>query len=150
MIANQNQWKNSDQVSCPGSTGKEKWMKLTDPVTIIPIFFFRLWQLVTRKKSSSRGQPSFHILDRRRRRRPIFFFRLWQLVTRKKSSSRGQPSFHILDRRRRRRRRRRRHFDNHQTRHRFVNTKIKGKQFNKNDLYSATQCGKTTYIPVDT
>ena len=41
------------------------------------------------------------------------------------------------------------HFDNHQSRHRFVNTKIKGKQFNKNDLYSATQCGKTTYIPVD-
>ena len=38
MITNQNQWKNSDQVSCPGSIGKEKWMKLTGPVTIIPIF----------------------------------------------------------------------------------------------------------------
>ena len=37
MITNQNQWKNSDQVSCPASTGKEKWMKLTGPVTFIYI-----------------------------------------------------------------------------------------------------------------
>ena len=29
--------KNSDQVSCPASTGKEKWMKLTGPVTFIHI-----------------------------------------------------------------------------------------------------------------
>ena len=36
-INNQNQCKNSDQVSCPASTGKEKWMKLTGPVTFIHI-----------------------------------------------------------------------------------------------------------------
>ena len=29
--------KNSDQVSCPASTGKEKWMKLTGPVTFFHI-----------------------------------------------------------------------------------------------------------------
>ena len=29
MITNQNQWKFCDQVSCPSSTGKEKWRKLT-------------------------------------------------------------------------------------------------------------------------
>ena len=29
--------KNSDQVSCPASIGKEKWMKLTGPVTFIHI-----------------------------------------------------------------------------------------------------------------
>ena len=29
--------KNSDQVSAPASTGKEKWMKLTGPVTSIYI-----------------------------------------------------------------------------------------------------------------
>ena len=27
--------KKNDQVSCPASTGKEKWMKLTGPVTFI-------------------------------------------------------------------------------------------------------------------
>ena len=39
-IAHDNQSKskkNSDQVSCPSSTGKEKWMKLTGPVTFIHI-----------------------------------------------------------------------------------------------------------------
>ena len=39
MIANQNQWKNCDQVSCPASTGQEKRMKLTGPVTFIQTFF---------------------------------------------------------------------------------------------------------------
>ena len=29
--------KKNDQVSCPASTGKEKWMKLTGPVTFIYI-----------------------------------------------------------------------------------------------------------------
>ena len=44
-IAHDNQsksMKNSDQVSCPASTGKEKWIKLTGPVTFIQKFFFRL------------------------------------------------------------------------------------------------------------
>ena len=39
-IAHDNQSKstnNSDQVSCPASTGKENWMKLTGPVTFIYI-----------------------------------------------------------------------------------------------------------------
>ena len=40
MITNQNQWKNCDQVSCPASTGKEKWMKLTGPVTFIQTLNF--------------------------------------------------------------------------------------------------------------
>ena len=31
------QLRHSDQVSCPASTGKEKWMKLTGPVTFIHI-----------------------------------------------------------------------------------------------------------------
>ena len=39
MIINQNQWKNNDQISCPASTGKEKWMKLTGSVTFTQIFF---------------------------------------------------------------------------------------------------------------
>ena len=42
--------KNSDQVSCPASTGKEKWIKLTGPVTFIQKFFFRLSQPVEYKK----------------------------------------------------------------------------------------------------
>ena len=29
--------KKNDQVSCPASTGKKKWMKLTGPVTFIYI-----------------------------------------------------------------------------------------------------------------
>ena len=29
IAPDQNQWKNGDQLSCPDSTGKEKWMKLT-------------------------------------------------------------------------------------------------------------------------
>ena len=33
--------KNSDQVRCPASTGKEKWMKLSEPVTFIQM----LWNL---------------------------------------------------------------------------------------------------------
>ena len=37
MKTNQNQWKNSDQVSYPVSTGKEKWMKLNGPMTFIYI-----------------------------------------------------------------------------------------------------------------
>ena len=41
MITNQNQWKNSDQVSYPVSTGKEKWMKLTGPMTFIYIEIFQ-------------------------------------------------------------------------------------------------------------
>ena len=43
-IAHDNQsksMKNSDQVSCPASTGKEKWMKLSEPVTFIQM----LWNL---------------------------------------------------------------------------------------------------------
>ena len=42
--------KNSDQVSCPGSSGKEKWMKLTGPVTIIPIFSSGFDSLLLEKK----------------------------------------------------------------------------------------------------
>ena len=38
MIPNQNQSINSDQVSYPASTGKEKWMKVAGPVTFIEIF----------------------------------------------------------------------------------------------------------------
>ena len=52
-IAHDNQsksMKNSDQVSCPASTGKEKWIKLTGPVTFIQKFFFRLSQPVEYKK----------------------------------------------------------------------------------------------------
>ena len=42
MIPNQNQWKNGDQVlSCPSSTGKEIWMKLTGPMTFIQM----IWNL---------------------------------------------------------------------------------------------------------
>ena len=43
-IAHDNQSKsikNSDQVSCPALTGKEKWMKETGPGTVIQI----LWNL---------------------------------------------------------------------------------------------------------
>ena len=36
-ITNQNQWQSSDQLSCPASTGKEKWMKVTGAVTFIYI-----------------------------------------------------------------------------------------------------------------
>ena len=39
-IAHDNQSKskkNGDQVSCPASTGKRKWMKLTGPVTFLYI-----------------------------------------------------------------------------------------------------------------
>ena len=57
MITNQNQWKNSDQVSCPASTGKEKWMKLWYSDFYSDIFYLgfalapcRLWQLVNFKK----------------------------------------------------------------------------------------------------
>ena len=39
MITNQNHEKNSDQISCPASTGKEKWMTRTGPVTYIQIRF---------------------------------------------------------------------------------------------------------------
>ena len=35
MITYQTQWKNSDQSSCPASTGKQQCMKLTGPVTFI-------------------------------------------------------------------------------------------------------------------
>ena len=40
MITSQNQQNNSDQVSCPASTGKENWMKLTGPVTFIYITWY--------------------------------------------------------------------------------------------------------------
>ena len=40
MITSQNQQNNSDQVSCPASTGKENWMKLTGPVTFIYINWY--------------------------------------------------------------------------------------------------------------
>ena len=37
VTTNQNQRKSSDQVSCPSSTGGEKWIKPTGPVTFIYI-----------------------------------------------------------------------------------------------------------------
>ena len=57
MITNKSLWKNSDQVSCPASTGKEKWMKLWSSDFYSDIFYLgfalapcRLWQLVNFKK----------------------------------------------------------------------------------------------------
>ena len=57
MITNKSLWKKSDQVSCPASTGKEKWMKLWSSDFYSDIFYLgfalapcRLWQLVNFKK----------------------------------------------------------------------------------------------------
>ena len=45
MITYQNQRKNTDQSSCPASTGKEQWMTLTGPVTLMYMnkIIFQAW-----------------------------------------------------------------------------------------------------------